>query len=193
MFPQVLSLFLAMHAFIFAAIVNCIQGSIRLVVGDSADDFYQGLEMDNIDVNYIDDSLSQGRVEICIEGSYGTICASSGHGWTNEDAAVVCNELGFTKFGMLCICKMFVSKNILAKYAAFCLIYSTCTGATAVGGGFFGTQSLQAVVTNFACTGNEDRLFSCPYESISGGQCIHDAAVICQGKKMNEWYIICCK
>ena len=74
-------------------------GSIRLVVGNSAEDFYQGDEMDNSDVNYIDDTLSQGRVEICIQGSYGTICADSDQGWSNEDAAVVCNELGFTKLG----------------------------------------------------------------------------------------------
>lgn len=75
-------------------------GSIRLVVGNSADDFYRGDEMDNDDVNYIDDALSQGRVEICLQGSYGTICANSGQDWTNEDAAVVCSELGFTRLGM---------------------------------------------------------------------------------------------
>ena len=69
-------------------------------MGDSAYDFYQGDQMGNTDVNYIDDSLSQGRVEICIHGSYSTICANSGHGWTNEDAAVVCSELGFTRYGM---------------------------------------------------------------------------------------------
>ena len=78
---------------------NCMDGSIRLVVGNSAEDFYQGDEMNNGDVNYIDDALSQGRVEICIQGSYGTICANSGQGWSNEDAAVVCQELGFTKIG----------------------------------------------------------------------------------------------
>ena len=81
---------------------SCMEGSIRLVAGNSAYDFYQGAEMiDNSDVNYIDDALSQGRVELCIDGSYGTICANDGQGWSNEDAAVVCNELGFTKYGLL--------------------------------------------------------------------------------------------
>lgn len=70
------------------------------MVGETADDFYQGHEMENSDVNYFDDSLSQGRVEICIHSSYSTICANSGQGWTNEDAAVVCSELGFTRYGM---------------------------------------------------------------------------------------------
>lgn len=64
------------------------------------EDFYQGDEMDSTDVNYIDDALSQGRVEICIQGLYTTICANRGHGWTNEDAAVACSELGFTSIGM---------------------------------------------------------------------------------------------
>ena len=69
-------------------------------MGDSADDFYRGDEMDNDDVSYINDALSQGRVEICLQGSYGTICANGGQGWTNEDAAVVCSELGFTRLGI---------------------------------------------------------------------------------------------
>ena len=88
-------------------IENCMEGSIRLIVGNSAYDFYQGAEMSNSDVNYIDDALSQGRVEICIEGSYGTICANDGQGWSNEDAAVVCNELGFTKYGLYHIRALF--------------------------------------------------------------------------------------
>ena len=79
---------------------NCMEGSIRLVAGNSANDFYQGNEMESSDVNYIDDALSQGRVEICIEGAYGTICANNGQEWSNEDAAVACNELGFTKYGV---------------------------------------------------------------------------------------------
>lgn len=83
----------------YIPLANCTEGSIRLVVGDTADDFYQGSEMESTDVHYIDDSLSQGRVEICIRGSYATICADSGQGWTNEDAAVVCSELGFTRYG----------------------------------------------------------------------------------------------
>lgn len=85
---------------IFYSLENCMEGNIRLVAGNSAYDFYQGAEMGNSDVNYIDDALSQGRVEICIEGSYGTICANAGQGWSNEDAAVVCSELGFTKYGV---------------------------------------------------------------------------------------------
>lgn len=58
----------------------------------------------------------------------------------------------------------------------------TCSGASAVGGGFFTTSALRAVVTNFACNGTEDQLYNCPFEQISSTECIHDAAVICQGE-----------
>ena len=43
--------------------------------------------------------LSQGRVEICFNSSWGTICRDS---WDNRDAAVVCEQLGFGRDGKSC-------------------------------------------------------------------------------------------
>ena len=38
----------------------------------------------------------QGRVEICINNQWGTICdAAFGYYWLNSEAAVVCRQLGF--------------------------------------------------------------------------------------------------
>ena len=34
----------------------------------------------------------EGRVEICVNGIWGSICNS---GWTKNDAFVVCKQLGF--------------------------------------------------------------------------------------------------
>ena len=50
----------------------CINGAIRLADGESDD---------------------QGRVEYCLGGEWGTVCADSS--WDNTDAQVICRQLGY--------------------------------------------------------------------------------------------------
>ena len=58
-------------------VVNCTYGDVRLVGGSAP---------------------NKGRVEICINRSWGTICDTS---WDSQDATVVCRKLGFPSLGIV--------------------------------------------------------------------------------------------
>ena len=57
--------------------VPCITGQLRLAGGNIA---------------------NEGRVEICINNVWGTVCGSS---WGTTDASVVCRQLGYSTQGQL--------------------------------------------------------------------------------------------
>ena len=45
----------------------------------------------------------EGRVEICINGAWGTICYGTSYNrWSVGDARVICRQLGHQDLGILC-------------------------------------------------------------------------------------------
>ena len=53
---------------------TCIDGDIRLIGGSI---------------------ITQGRVEVCQNEMWGTVCDD---GWTDVDASVACRQLGYSRF-----------------------------------------------------------------------------------------------
>ena len=66
----------------------CTNGDVRLMGGNSA---------------------SEGRVEICLNNQWGTICDDS---WDAQGATVLCRQLGYTFEGWLDLNTQFTNNNI---------------------------------------------------------------------------------
>ena len=55
---------------------DCVEGEVRLINGEDE---------------------SEGRIELCINHAWGTICGS--HHWATTDSNVVCKQLGHMELG----------------------------------------------------------------------------------------------
>ena len=73
---------------------TCVEGDVRIGLFNFTN-FFVNIEHYD-DYYFIKDEIARGRVEVCTEGSFGTVC---GYEWENEDASVVCSTLGFSHYG----------------------------------------------------------------------------------------------
>ena len=85
------------------AIDTCDDGDIRLMDGKSA---------------------AEGRVEICINNIWGSVCDD---GWDAYDAGVVCNQLGFQSASKLQIIVICIDCSLALLSHAHCHNESTST------------------------------------------------------------------
>ena len=101
------------------------------------------------DIRLVDGTTSrEGRVEFCHD-TWGTVCDDS---WDDDDASVVCRQLGFS-----------------------------ATGATAFSEAAFGEGTGPILLDDVYCVGTESRLANCPANPIGDHNCGHheDAGVRC--------------
>ena len=80
------------RCFLFTAF--CLEGDVRLMI----DDYYLA-DLDSDYGNlYIKDELKIGRIEVCVNGAYGTVCFDN-ELRNSQAASVICWQLGFSRYG----------------------------------------------------------------------------------------------
>lgn len=119
-------------------------------------------------------SFLEGRVELCLGGSWGTVCDDM---WDQEEASVVCNQLGYSSRGELNHCRKCINNFFFLKthWTDIIIIY---IGAMEVRDSGFGRGTGTIFLDDLQCNGDEDSLINC----VQMSDCNHDedAGVICQ-------------
>ena len=111
-------------------------------------------------------SSSIGRVELCVNGTWGTICSDY---FDDNDAVVVCRQLGYTPLGIH-VC-LWAIMFILLRAGSISM------------GNIKPEHYLPFHFIDLNCTGNESTIWDCPgNESITKCLSTHDAAVACHSK-----------
>ena len=137
--------------------------------------FFLSAVCQHADIRLVGPVPYSGRVEICFSETWGTVCDNM---WSNDDANIVCRQLGFSRHSTL----MPYIKIIFLFYIQFHSLYvhSCFADATAQSGAAFGPGSGPISLNSVGCIGNETRLADCPSTSVTTG-CTHsnDASATC--------------
>lgn len=111
---------------------------------------------------------------MCYEGVWGTVCRDSQ--WDNNDASVVCRQLGFSPYGIEHI---------------FLLTVLHQTGSLAVTNSWFYENDKISFITGADCVGTETNIFDCPANPQIVCPQRNDANVVCPGKYITgDAYVI---
>ena len=66
-----------------------------------------------------DGGVLKGRVEVCYNGSWVTICT---HSWTVKEATVICSQLGYSHYGRIMISKSYSINIHVIPFRCYCSI-----------------------------------------------------------------------
>ena len=114
-------------------------------------------------------NTQQGRVEVCYNEAWGTVCDTS---FDATDASVICRQLGFSSRGKC------TPRSILIQL----LEYIFPSDAVAMTMAAFGQGSGPVLLSLLQCYGNESYLLDCPgavFQTTSPCQHSRDVGVAC--------------
>ena len=133
---------------------------------------------------------SEGRIEICYNNTFGTICDDQ---WGRLDAEVACRQLGFSPISMqiLCVHTLIIDIvvcNIHVMYPQRPIenhsnyVHLLNSGPEAHSQAYFGEGQGDIYLVNVQCNGNESSLEDCPASELGVHNCYHseDAGIKCQ-------------
>lgn len=122
-----------------------------------------------------------GRVEICNNRVWGTVCNDS---FGNEEAIVACRQLGFENS-----CKP-IRMHYLLHYRYIRTLYTLAfyLAAQVISSLQFGTSTGQIWLDEVSCNGSEETLLNCSHSPLGTHDCSHsdDVGLMCPpipGKK----------
>ena len=118
----------------------------------------------------------EGRVEVFMSGEWGTVCDNH---WDDNDAKVVCLQLGFLPNG-----------KWLTKLCSMCCLISffLFSGSVALDEAHFGEGSGPVHMRYVSCIGSETTLLQCGHNT--PGYCGHheDAGVRCTLSELARYF-----
>ena len=126
---------------------NCTGGDLRLVGGQVP---------------------NEGRVEVCLEGQWGTVCDDY---WGSNDARVACRQLGYPSTS-----NYKPKQNVITHY-----VFDLTLDALSFSNANFGQGTGAIHLDNVQCSGSEASLLQCPHSSIDNCGHSEDAGLRCLG------------